>query len=72
MTSWVTYARPFAKRRALYRDKSYQRWVGYQKRPTDDPVEEEYRDGRVEAPKLCAEAIEWMWADFKRAVGLEK
>lgn len=67
MTSWVTYARPFARRRRIYRTKAWQRQECYSRYPTGDPVELEFRDGRVETAQTCAEAIEIMWAEFVRA-----
>lgn len=70
MPSWITYARPFARRTAIYRKIAARRQRHYFEFPTDDPVEMEWRECRVQTPETCAEAIEWMWVDFKSAMGL--
>lgn len=57
MTSWITYARPFARRRRIYRMKR----AKFNYLNSHDNVQWERYD--------CAiESIAWLWADFREAI----
>lgn len=53
--SWVTYARPFAKRRRIYRLK----------RERFDINGDELQEIQWQRFDCAIEAIGWMWTDFK-------
>lgn len=67
--SWVTLARPFAKRRAVYRKKAVERY----ERAFDligEGQSERLEDAlaRGDQSQCCAEAIDWMWSDLVRTL----
>lgn len=57
MTSWVKYARPFARRRRMYR----------RKRARFDCLDVE-QSTQWERYDCAVEAIGWMWADFRNEI----
>lgn len=52
MTSWITYARPFARRRAIYREKA-----AFAFGRGNSEGHDRY--------DFAAEAVNWTWADFR-------
>ena len=64
MTGWFAYARPFAKRRALYRMKSCQAASAAMK---SDELRSDLWE-RSDRFSMAAEAVEYTWHDFKQVL----
>lgn len=70
MTSWVTFARPFAARRAIYKQLERSRLDYWARQRNLDVLESERLYHAAERSEMAKQAIEHLWFDFKKHMNI--